>query len=253
MGIDHSEEIKAALLSEYESIRSEIVLRIQSQNGTLGWLVALSGSFIAALVAVRFGDSEASILASLHKEISASLLMVLAVLFLSYAIGVELLLSFWIYQLFQIFHLHRMTHNIECRYKSYLEIDSGNYDLFQWDEENFLHGTKGQNVFAIPVSLIVRITQRLQPLTLYLLAVISIAGVVWIVIYDTNTKRLLPDSYVLFFSIATCILVLALPAMYSLQQGLHIWVESVKKPSALRSFPPKSAAPESQEGEENPK
>lgn len=224
MGKEHDSNVKDALIAEYSAIRDEIVLRIKQKNAVIGWLIGLTGTFVAAMVALKVGESEVPLLVSILRNVSSETISVATLLLITYAFSIELLLSYWIYQLFQTFHLHRMTSDIERRYAEYLRTPS-NVQLFQWDERDRMSGLeKIGSIRRANVRFSLGIVDKIQPLILYGLLTLTIGGVGAVLAIDHFVWEVLPRSITIGFLIFASLQIAGMVLMILIHFALHTWV-----------------------------
>jgi uncharacterized membrane protein YdbT with pleckstrin-like domain len=131
---DNNDYIKEAYIAEYNSLRNEALQRVGQQGTVLAWLLGLTGGFLGVALTLEVPDVGKSILIAAWFYPTISSLFAASILCLSYVITVELLIAFWIYQLFHMFRVSRYINRLSERYKSILDIES-NIRIFGWDSE----------------------------------------------------------------------------------------------------------------------
>src|SRR5262245_42408635 len=97
-------KVKDTILAEFAAARAELNQRIQSQGNILGWTIGLMGSFIGALVSLKpKGDS--TLIFELLNSPSPNVEGLFSILCTGFVLGNELLITFWLYQLYLMTHL----------------------------------------------------------------------------------------------------------------------------------------------------
>ncbi len=98
--------------AEYDALRQEILKRIGGQGAAFAATVALVGAFVGVLIQfkIKSGDVEAPLLTLILEGVAEDgAIGAFAVIAGGFTLGVELLLSFWAYQLHMMF---RITHDL---------------------------------------------------------------------------------------------------------------------------------------------
>jgi hypothetical protein len=124
--------MKDALLAEYSALRSEIEARMSAQGTTLGWILALVGGFVGALLTLQSASS-GSLLASLIHKPAAPDVALFAVLAAGYTIGVDLLITYWLFQSFMVFRISRYIVQLGEQLHDLLDPASP-LRLFAWEQ-----------------------------------------------------------------------------------------------------------------------
>ncbi len=160
-------------LATFTALRSEILARISGQARAAAGAVALVTGFIGVLAAVRV-EKESSLIVTLLAG-NADSLEAFAVLCAGFVLGIELLLSFWAYQLFQIFRLSLLLMRLDDRLKERFSVVQEE-SLIGWEREG--RGMKDVNIDPrqTAVALSVRIVSYAQPLIFFSLGTLGLIG-----------------------------------------------------------------------------
>ena len=130
---DNTEAIKDIILAEYASLRNLSIQREGAQNTIIGWLMGLVGAFIGLNIA-NIPPSEMNnplILSYLFcpdKEIIALFVFICT----GFTLGIELLLSYWIYNRYCMLLINSYILLIEARLRKSLNIGD-ELDILSWE------------------------------------------------------------------------------------------------------------------------
>lgn len=175
--------VKETTLAQFSALQAEIAQREGSQSTVLGWLIGLTGAVVGVLTTVEIpGLSQPLAVAAILGNDKNAIVSV-AVLAGAFTLGVELLISYWIYQLFQIFRVSRYLIKMESRLRKYLDLPPGTV-LFGWsDESRGLEDAqlKPKEKLSRPVKVALALSSVSQPASLYLMSAFGL-GVLLIVI-----------------------------------------------------------------------
>lgn len=216
---------KDALIAEYAALRAEIVQRIRSQNVVLGWVVALVGATIGVLLKSYGGGADPPLLKLLtNPDISS--IGFLAVLSAGFATGVEILMTYWVYQLFMAFRISNYLPRLQSRLEDLLDSPEA-LRLLSWDSDSRgLSDVMLKNGQQHPplVRFSLKISAWTQPMSMFILAGISLVVMgfsLWsiffkIPVFPFKTKVSL---CVVFFLLMISLIIIGL-----LFIGLHKWI-----------------------------
>ena len=118
---DAKAALKDGILAEYGAMRIEIRERIAGQGRVAAGSVALIGGFIGILATVKI-EGGASLIAAVLAADTGESLHVFGVLCAGFVLGMELLLSFWAYQLFLMFRICGYLKKLESQLKAQFQI-----------------------------------------------------------------------------------------------------------------------------------
>ena len=130
---DPQQHIKDAILHKYTTLMEDALRRTGTQSNVIGWLIGLTGTFIGLLIAFSPPGMNHPLLFAFSKP-SPEALKNLAFLIVGYVVVAELLISYWVYQLFHMLTIVHDVDSLEGKYKKYLKIDR-EIDLWSWKTE----------------------------------------------------------------------------------------------------------------------
>ncbi len=186
---NEKEFAKDAFLAEYNSLREEAIQRVRTQSTVIGWLIGITGTFVGLNIASTPLGMEKPLILNLFVCHSGEATTLFAFLCAGYTVSVELLLSFWIYQLYHMLLISDYIKNkLKKNMEEYLNIKP--YNIFGWegeDSENDIPKIqKNKNGIVLRVlkylgkvlGLPKFIATKLQPVSLYILSLLGIIGLV---------------------------------------------------------------------------
>lgn len=103
---NQDELIKELTVVEYQALREEILKRVGGQGVAFAATVALVGAFVGVLFEFKSSESQSLLVSVLSKNAEPEVIGTFAVLAGGFTLGVELLMTFWAYQLHMAFRLH---------------------------------------------------------------------------------------------------------------------------------------------------
>ena len=174
---NQSDSILSAILAAYSCIREEMNSRVGTQSTVLGWLLTLTGAFVGAFLTMNAPGSQESLLISGLYDPTSKAYAVVGLLCIGYTVAVELLIAFWIYQLFHIFRYAKEIVRMDKALRTTLGLkDTDN--LLDWSIDlPPVDGSLAKQPDIVPrsVHLSLRITACLQPISLYVLSTIGLS------------------------------------------------------------------------------
>ncbi len=221
---DVRQYIKDAILTEYTSLTEAAIRRVSAQSSVIGWLIGLTGTLIGLLIAFSPPGMNYPILLSLIYKPSVEALIILAFLCAGYVIAVELLISYWIYQLFHMFRVAHYIIHLEERYKEYLKINS-KIKLLNWESytKGFEDVRASFSNYSLPVKLILEISKYLQPLSLYIMALLGIIGLITSIVMGITLEINISINMLIFLISISFLLVISLPFLAIVHFSLYKW------------------------------
>ena len=171
---DTKTALKDGILAEYGAMRTEVRDRVAGQGRVAAGAVALVGGFIGVVATVKV-DADASLVAKLLEGDNAASLRVFSVLCAGFVLGIELLLSFWAYQLFAMFRMCVYVKRLEAQFKTSFDIPMNSLVL-SWDR-----CTAGMVDVQVPkeqrlVRRSLQLVSYAQPLSFFVLAGLGLLG-----------------------------------------------------------------------------
>lgn len=104
-------ELREAILAEYTTLRSEIQIRIGTQKQIINWLLTLTLTTIGAFLTLKVSGDDTLLLKLIQQPLAVKAVVASGIICGVFTLGVEVLLSFWVYQLYMV---HRMSDYIMC-------------------------------------------------------------------------------------------------------------------------------------------
>ena len=167
--------LKEAMFEEYRALREEILKRIGGQGVAFAATVALVGAFIGVnyqFSTGQVGHERSLLLSVISSSPDVEALGAFCVLTVGFTLGVELLLSFWIYQTHMIFRIH---YYLSERVRQFAKTEGISPEelMFDWGAipnqiKPLWHDTKGMVRKGIQIGL------TLQPVMLFALCAFGI-------------------------------------------------------------------------------
>jgi hypothetical protein len=130
------DSVKEATIAKYSALYSNLLVNIKQQNSVLGWLVGLIGAVMGVLITVEVPDCHRTIIFAIGSG-NKNAFFLLAVLSGAFFFAVELLIIYWIYQLYQISRVHCFINQMEERLIIYLGLPDCTV-LFRRESESTL-------------------------------------------------------------------------------------------------------------------
>ena len=155
-----------------------------------------------------------------------NVLTAVAAIAATYVLAVELLISYWIYQLFHIFRIGRYVMKMENRLRDYLGCPE-HVVLFGWGTHS--KGledarTEPEETLSLPVKFALAIGSLLQPLSLYAMAALGLLGFVLAIVANVNLNAKPPLSVSLGLSVLWLVLLTGLVTLVFVHLALHKWI-----------------------------
>lgn len=186
----------------------------------------MTGAVVGVLTTVEIpGQTQPLVVAALLNP-DRNVLISITVLAGAYVFAVELLVSYWIYQLFQMFRIARYLIKMESRLRTYLGIPQS-IVLFGWSDESRGLADAELNAtekLAKPMKVALALSSVSQPASLYLAAMIGL------VIFFTSFVAMLrlPTSpsrlVIISLGILGLFLLTSLSIFVFMHFELHKWI-----------------------------
>lgn len=221
------QNFKDTILATYNNLSNEIISRLNSQRITINWMIILIGIFAGTFTSIKLPDLETSLLLNLISKPSVDSLILFLVLIGIFSFATELLISFWIYQLFQIFRIDNHINRIERKLNTYLKFNK-KITLFGWgDESKGLKDVDSINeLMSFPVKIGLAMASLLQPFFLYATSLLGILTffITLITIIVSYSKSFFSNIFLSVFIISlSFVLIFGFIALLYVHFILHKW------------------------------
>ncbi len=216
--MSEKDPIKDSILTEYSSMREEILERIRGQGRVAAGTVALIGGFIGVLSTIKIKDE--SLIYTLVHSSSPEAASVFGFLCSGFVLGLELLLLFWFYQLFMMFRIQRYLKLLTSNFQQIFTFSQYKY-LYGWD--NYSSGGRDLDLTNDPflARWSVRAISFVQPLGIYVVAFLGLLGIAYGAYKSSSYLYLM---LIIFFLIWVSIPLIGF--------GIHKWAGGAYLPSS---------------------
>ncbi len=217
--------VKETTLTTYSALQATVVQHLSAQGTVLGWLIGLTGAVVGVLTTVDIPGLSQPLAVAAISGTDKNALVAVAILAATFALGVELLISYWIYQLFQIFRISRYLIKMESRLRAYLDIPPDTV-LFGWNDESrglvdaYLNPDEK---LTRPVKAALMLSSVSQPVTLYLMAALGL--VILLAAIIAIFRLALPSAIAILIPLGTLFLGLSvgLGVLVFMHFAMHKW------------------------------
>jgi hypothetical protein len=220
------EYVKETTLAQYAALQGEIVQRLGSQSTVLGWLIGLTGAMIGVLTTVEIPGLTQPLAVAAVSGTDRNALIAVAVLAAAFTLGVELLISYWIYQLFQMFRISRYISKMETRLREYLDMPP-EMVLFGWsDESRGLEDAKlsPKERLSTPVKVALALSSVSQPASLYLMGALGLGVLLTTIIAMFMVASPPPVAVRVGLSLLCGVLSAGMGTFVFMHFALHKWI-----------------------------
>ena len=194
-----------AIMTEDSALRSEVLQRITTQVAATRASLVLTGGFVGLVLPQRIFGLDASILLAIVTGARTESLDVLFVLFCGYVLGLELIASHAIYQLYMMFCISNYLTTLGARLKQVVQSPD-NIPFFEWEEpRSFADASRLPNTkHPKGVKFALRVGALLQPLSFHGLILAGLTALLFI-LRTVWAKQLYPGVQLAFTLTLVCL------------------------------------------------